>query len=53
MLGTGMRLDPRDVEVLDVAEGHGSVRLGERLLSAMLRWVVASSVSMSKTTNPW
>ena len=27
VLGTGMRLDPRDVEVLDVAEGHCSVRL--------------------------
>ena len=25
--GTGMRLDPREVEVLDVAEGQGSVRL--------------------------
>jgi phosphopantetheine--protein transferase-like protein len=27
VLGTGMRLDPRDVEVLDIAEGHGTVRL--------------------------
>ena len=27
VLGTGMRLDPREVEVLDVAEGQGSVRL--------------------------
>jgi NAD(P)-dependent dehydrogenase (short-subunit alcohol dehydrogenase family)/phosphopantetheinyl transferase/acyl carrier protein/3-hydroxymyristoyl/3-hydroxydecanoyl-(acyl carrier protein) dehydratase len=27
VLGTGLRLDPRDVEVLDVADGRASVRL--------------------------
>ncbi|MDG1137163.1 MAG: polyketide synthase dehydratase domain-containing protein, partial [Phycisphaerales bacterium] len=27
VLGTGLRLDPREVEVLDVSDGHGSVRL--------------------------
>ena len=27
VLGTGLRLDPREVEVLDIAEGSGSVRL--------------------------
>ncbi len=29
VLGTGLRLDPRDVEVIDVSDGRASVRLWE------------------------
>ena len=41
------------VEVLDVAEGQGSVGCGETPLSAMQHSGVGNSASTSKTSNPW
>ena len=53
VLGTGMRLDPREVEVLDVAEGQGSVRLWGDAAERHAALGVGNSVSTSKTSNPW